>query len=168
LDRPERRLQRLRNYDYTKNGAYFVTICTHKKLCLFGRIEKGIVHLNDAGQMVHDRFAEIPRFYPGIETDQFIVMPNHLHAILVIEHDRTTQGSVPALALSGYIQRFKSLTTRLYIESVKNGSYPVFDKRLWQKSYYDRIIRHEKEYQMIAEYIQTNPLRWQEDKYFVR
>jgi putative transposase len=167
LDLPKRKLQRLRNYDYSQNGAYFVTICTHKRLCLFGQIKDKMLCLNDAGQMVFNRFNEIPQFYSGIEIDQFIVMPNHLHAILMINHSGTTQGSFPTMALPGYIQRFKSLTTRLYIEGVKNGCYPPFDKKLWQKSYYDHIIRSEKQYQKVSEYIQTNPLKWQEDKYFV-
>lgn len=74
--------------------------------------------------------------------------------------------SFPTLMLYEYIQRFKTLTTKLYIDGVKKGEYPRYDKKIWQKSYHDHIIRNEKDYQKIWEYIDTNPLKWEEDKYF--
>ena len=166
LDLSQRKLQRLKNYDYSQNGVYFVTICTQNRLNLFGRIESTILILNNAGKMVLDRFTEIPEFYPGISIDNFIVMPNHLHAILMTQHDGTAQGPLPTMTLSDYVHRFKTLTTKLYIEGVRNGSYPPFDKRVWQKSYHDHIIRNEAEYQKIWTYIDTNPLKWELDKYY--
>lgn len=165
---PQRKLQRLKNYDYSQNGAYFITLCTQDRLCLFATIKNGKLILNNAGKMVYDKFIEIPNIYPGIEIDNFIVMPNHLHAIMTIEkHGGTTRGSFPTMPLSGYVQRFKTLTTKLYIDGVKNGKFPRFNNKLWQKSFHDHIIRNEQEYLKISEYIQTNPLSWEKDKYFV-
>lgn len=133
---------------------------------LFGTIENSILVLNNAGVMVFDKFAEISGFYPDIIVDKFIVMPNHLHAIMIIQNGGTTQGSFPTLSLSEYIQRFKTLTTKQYIDGVKNGEYQTFDKKIWQKSYHDHIIRNEQEYQKIWKYIETNPLQWLEDFYY--
>ena len=116
--------------------------------------------------MVSDKFAEMSEFYSDIIADKFIVMPNHFHAIIMIQHGGTPQGAFPTLSLPEYIQRFKSLTTKSYIDGVKNGEYPLFDKKIWQKSYYDRIIRNEAEYRKIWEYIDTNPLKWELDKYY--
>ncbi|WP_207645811.1 transposase [Geosporobacter ferrireducens] len=166
MDLPQRKLQRLKNYDYSQNGAYFVTICTQKQLQLFGKIENKILVLNNAGRMVLDKFAQIPEFYPNISVDKFVVMPNHLHAILMIQRIRTAQGPFPTMQLSDYIHRFKVLTTKLYIEGVRKDSYPPFDKKVWQKSYHDHIIRNEVEYRKIWEYIAINPLKWELDKYY--
>ena len=90
------------NYDYSQNGAYFVTICTQNRLPLFGKIENGKLILNKAGKMIFDKLAEIPRFYHNIKIDKLIVMPNHIHGILVIQHDGTAQGPFPTMTLSGY------------------------------------------------------------------
>jgi putative transposase len=166
LNLPQRKLQRLKDYDYSQNGTCFITICTHNRENLFGRIDNGKLILNNAGKIVYDKFSEISKFYPGINVDKYIIMPNHLHAILLIQHNGTAQGPFPTMALSDYIHRYKTLTTKLYIDGVKNGDYPVFDKKVWQKSYHDNIIRNEAEYQKIWDYIDTNPEKWQDDKYF--
>jgi putative transposase len=176
LKLPQRRRQRLRNYDYSQNGAYFVTICTYRKLYLFGKVENGAVELNKAGLMVSTKFAAIPTFYPGVEIDQFVVMPNHLHGLIILHNENITRKDYDGptkeydkinMGLPHYIQRFKSLTTRLYIGGVREGHYPPFRDKIWQKSYHDRIVRNEREYLAMAEYIQTNPLRWELDKYFI-
>jgi len=117
--------------------------------------------------MVFDKFAEIPVFYPNINIGKFIVMPNHLHGILTIEYTKTSQLQAGMLTISDYVHRFKTITTKLYINGIKNGDYPPFNKKVWQKSFYDHVIRNEQEYRMIWEYIDTNPLRWAEDKYYV-
>ena len=166
LDFSQKKLQRLKNYDYTQNGVYFVTICTQNWLHLFGKFENKILTLNDAGKMVFEKLIETPKFYPDIAVDKFVLMPNHLHAILMIHHNGTAQGPFPTMTLSDYIHRFKTLTTKLYIDGVKNESYLPFDKKVWQKSYHDHIIRNETEYQKIWEYIHTNPLKWELDKYY--
>lgn len=173
LDYPQRKLQRLKNYNYSQNNAYFVTICTHNRMHLFGRIDDEKLILINAGKLIYDKFSEISVFYPDIIVDKFIVMPNHLHVILLIQINKmtlrqggTAQGPFPTMILSEYIRRFKTLSTKLYIDGVKNGEYPPFDKKIWQKSFHDHIIRNEEEYQKIWNYIDANPLKWQEDKYF--
>jgi len=123
--------------------------------------------------MVSQKFEEIPQVYPDINIDKFIVMPNHMHAILMIQHDvikpgdsGTPRRAFPAMSLSDYIHRFKTLTTTLYINGVRNGNYPPFNKKIWQKSYHEHIIRNDHNYQKIWDYIDTNPLKWQDDMYF--
>ena len=163
---PERKQLRLKNYDYSQNGTYFVTICSQNRLCLFGKTENKEMILNHAGMMVYNKIGEIDKYYPGIQIDKFVVMPNHIHVIMVIKHEPgTTQGSFPTI--SECIQRFKSLTTKLYVDGVKKGIYPPFDKKIWQKSFHDHIIRNEKEYQDIWEYIDLNPYSWEDDKYYI-
>lgn len=92
LNLQQRKLQRLKNYNYSQNGAYFITICTNNRVHLFGQIDKGILIMNNAGKMVFDKFSEISEFYPDIRIDKYIVMPNHLHAILLIQHTESDQG----------------------------------------------------------------------------
>lgn len=162
----QRKLQRLKDYDYSQNGAYFITICTQGKLPLFGTIENNTLILNSAGVMVYEKFSEISKAYSDIIVDKFIVMPNHLHAIIILDNIGTTQGSFPTISLSEYMQRFKTLTTKLYIDGVKKGEYQPFDKKIWQKSFHDHVIRNEQGYKKIWEYIDTNPLKWQEDMYY--
>jgi len=181
MEFPRRKPQRLEDYDYSQNSAYYITICTHNRLHLFGDISEGYLLLNDAGRMVRDRFEEMSRFYPGIVIDNYVLMPNHLHTILIIRRGGTAQGPLPTtnapktvessfsgMTLSDYIHRFKTLTTKLYIDGVKKGSYPPFSKRVWQKSYYDHIIRYNHEYLQIWRYIDENPLKWMEDCYYVQ
>ena len=98
MNLPQRKLQRLLNYNYSQNNAYFITICTQNRLPLFGRIENSNLILNNAGLMVFNKFEEISGFYPDIIIDKFIVMPNHLHAIMLIQHDGTAQGPFPTLS----------------------------------------------------------------------
>ena len=105
---PERKKLRLKNYDYGQNGAYFVTICSQNRLCLFGKIQNKEMILNHAGTMVYNKFNEIAKYYPGIQIDKFVVMPNHIHAIMVIKHKSgTTQGSFPTI--SGCIQMYTKI-----------------------------------------------------------
>ena len=98
----------------------------------------------------------------SINIDKYVFMPNHIHAILTINYDGTTQGSFPTV--SEMVQRFKTITTKKYIDGVKSDIYPPFEKKIWQKSFYDHIIRNEKSYLEIWQYIDENPLKWQEDE----
>ncbi len=99
MNLPQRKLQRLQNYNYSQNNAYFITICTQNRLPLFGRIANSNLILNNAGLMVLNKFEEISGFYPDIFIDKFIVMPNHLHAIMLIQHAGTAQGPFPTLSI---------------------------------------------------------------------
>ena len=82
-----RRSIRLKEYDYTQAGFYFITICTQNRICLFGKIENGEMALNDAGKMIQTAWNEIPIYYNGFDVDEFVVMPNHIHGIIKIKHN---------------------------------------------------------------------------------
>ena len=159
----ERKKLRLDEYDYLQNGAYFVTLCTFNKLHLFGACKNENLVLSEAGKMVEQYLEEIT-IYKDVSLDKYVVMPNHIHAIIMINHDGTTRGSFTTL--SEYIRRFKMITTKSYIDGVKFGIYPHFEKMIWQKSFYDHIIRNENEYLRVWKYINENPLKWETDEYF--
>ena len=188
-----RRSIRLKGYDYSRNGAYFITICTQNRVCLFGGIEQGEMILNDAGKMVHNIWDEIPAYYEGIEIDAFQIMPNHIHGIIVIvgagpcacpdtnanihKNYGTGQprGVAPTgndifqtkLSLPDIVHRFKTLTTKKYIDGVKQHNWQPFDKKLWQRNYYEHIIRDEESSHKIQEYIMNNPREWERDELFI-
>ena len=169
---------RLRGYDYSQNGAYFVTICTQDRECLFGNVVNKNMVLNDAGLMVRSVWNEIPTHYSGFELHDYVIMPNHFHGITMIvgagpracpdpAQPRETgqpRGVAPTgLSLSDIVHRFKTMTTKRYADGVKQNNWQPFDKRLWQRNYYEHIIRNENEYNRIAEYIIRNPQKWKED-----
>lgn len=118
--------------------------------------------------MTEERFLNIAK-ETDINIDKCVLMPNHLHAIISINHDATiqglgtTQGSFPTV--SEMVRRFKTITTKLYIDGVNSGVYPPFENKIWQKSFYDHIIRDEKGYLEVWQYIDENPLKWQQDEY---
>lgn len=166
---PQRKLQRLQGYDYSQNGAYFITICTQNRSPLFGDIINDKMILNNAGKMVEERLLNIST--NTIFVDKYVVMPDHLHIIVFIRQDGTTQGSSGTTqgsfpTLSEIVQRFKTITTKLYIDGVKNGNYPPFDKKIWQKSFNDHIIRNEKGYQEVWKYIDENLINWKQNEYY--
>lgn len=151
---PRRRSPRLRGYDYRAAGAYFVTICTEGRACLFGDIVDDTMHLTGAGHVVQQVWEQIPAAYPGYDTDAFVVMPNHVHGILV-RHDREASLSLPAV-----LQRFKALTTRRYIDGVVGNGWTRFDGRLWQRSYHHHVVRDEVDLERVRQYIVENPMKW--------
>jgi len=158
---PQRKSLRLKHYDYTQNGFYFITICIQNKTCLLGEIIDQKMILNDAGSMIHTLWYEIPHYYKGFQLHEFVVMPNHIHGIIEISSSGRTQGSAPTgLGLSDVLQRFKTLTTNRYIHGVKQHHWKRFDKQLWQRSYYEHIIRNEKKLEEIQTYIINNPMNW--------
>ena len=168
-----RRSIRLKGYDYSQAGAYFVTICTQHKACLFGHVENEAMVLNDAGRMVNEQWLALVDRFPGIGLGDFVTMPNHFHGILVIREgeeqvsmNRATIKVAPTLGQ--IVGAFKSVTTHAYIGGVENLGWPCFDGRLWQRNYFEHIIRNEKSYRDVVEYIRTNPARWQDDTYYVR
>ena len=155
-----RRSIRLRGYDYSQSGAYFVTIVAQNRARLFGNIQNGRMILNPAGEMVLKWWHELPKKFPSIETDAFIIMPDHSHGIIVA--NRQTGESAPTLGT--VIQWFKTMTTNEYIRGVKNLGWKRFDKKLWQRNYYEHIIRSQKDWERIAHYIEANPANWDKDK----
>lgn len=157
-DLPQRKPQRLENYDYAQAGAYFITICTQDRQPLFGTAADGAVVLNHAGRMVGERLAQLAPDLVFVE--RYCVMPDHIHAILTLAGGGTAQRPFPTV--SELVRRYKTLTTKLYIDGVKAGRYPPFRQKIWQKSFYDHIIRNEQDYWEICRYIEENPAKYAE------
>src|SRR4030095_4507850 len=184
---------RLRGYDYSKIGTYFVTICTQNRECVFGRVVNEKIALNSMGAMVMETWIQIPENYPDIITDEFIIMPNHIHGIIIMNHEpvgagpracpshveksthhnyETTgtnkngqpQGVAPTFSLPDVVHRLKSLTTAKYRKMMQENSCPPYPRRLWQRNYYEHIIRNEGDLYKIREYIRNNPMNWEMDE----
>lgn len=183
---------RLKNYDYSSNGLYYITICTQNRAMLFGEIvgqdvgadsisaldtqnsldsQFAQMHLNDAGEMVENLYRETIRQFKNVIDAKHVIMPNHFHGIIAMDRSKprtsTTRADMEsAPTLSAIIQAFKRYTTIKYVDGVKDGRFTPFNKRIWQRNYYERIIRDETEYLRIWQYIDENPARWEEDKCF--
>ena len=205
-----RRSIRLSGYDYESDGAYFVTICTQHRSCLLGNVVVGVMNLNDAGHTIEKWYRKCEINFHGVRCGEYIIMPNHFHAIIQIDNGETTTNTYagadpceferahtrvrpydkiesniissvgadpcvcpsendddrhPIMPLHRVVQWFKTMTTNAYIRSVKQEQWPSFHQRLWQRNYYEHIIRDEKELTRIREYILENPMNWDEDKY---
>ena len=175
-----RRSSRLPGFDYAAAGAYFVTIVTQNRLCLFGEIIDYEMHLNDAGQAIARWWFELERKFTTIETDAFVVMPNHFHGIVTMSDPTvgadlcvglpnevpmhpTHPGAHTGAPLPTIIQWFKTMTTNEYIRGVKRFGWPAFQGHLWQRNYYEHIIRDEDSLNRIRQYIVDNPARWDSD-----
>jgi REP element-mobilizing transposase RayT len=171
-----RRSIRVKGYDYSQAGLYFITICTQNRLCLFGEIvddDRGttICALNEYGRIAEKEWIKTSKMRPNIRLDVFVIMPNHMHGIIEIADGRGTMHRAPTVEQFGkptsntiptIIRGYKSSVTK-QINILRNQpGVPV-----WQRNYYEHIIRDEKSYYQISEYIQTNPLKWQDDKYYV-
>ena len=164
MELPTRKTMRLKEYDYASNGAYFITVCVQNRRELLGKIAVGDAHLgvpmlrlNETGDMVKTHIENINRVYSNIAVQKFVVMPNHIHMILLITHERDAQCASPTKSVvSKVVNALKSLTSR------------QFGKTLWQRSYFDHIIRSEADYQRIWLYIDENPINWAKDEYFIR
>lgn len=231
---------RLQNYDYAKNGMYFVTICAQNRECLFGKTTDGEMKLNDAGKMIDIQWNELPNRFGNIELDEYAIMPNHFHGIIEIDNNKKTDivgaplvgahvtangaiaeiragtanragiairagtvfragtrpaptgdkkikkhvgaplvvaqntmvakntvdisNTIGANKIGNIIGAFKSITTHEYIMGVKNNNWLPFIGKLWQRNFYDRIIRDENELNRIREYIFNNPSNWEKDE----
>ena len=185
---PTRKPNRLTEYDYSTAGYYYVTICTYNRKELFGRICDNKMELDNAGEMVNSILHNLPQYVTAMFIDQGVIMPNHIHAIIIINHvgadlcvgplqndkllnngqaypDGHRQEPVPTdkLSLSDIIHRFKTITTKKYIDGVKNDNWKPFNKHLWQRSFHDHIIRNDRSLNNIREYMVNNPSTWAED-----
>ena len=152
---PRRKPNRLSGYDYSKRGAYFVTLCTCDKECFF-ELEKDLKSVPLQNQIIHRRIRQTEERF-GITAEKYVLMPNHIHIIFVLN------GGV---SLAEVMRWFKTSTTNDYIKGVKENGFRRFSKKLWQKSYHDHIIRGEEDYLKIWNYIDTNTLKWELDKYY--
>lgn len=169
---------RLPEYDYAQEGAYFITVCTHNKVCLFGDIVDEEMVLNDAGKIAQQCWMEIPVHFPHVTLDYFVVMPNHVHGVLFI-------GDEPAFVGAKNFSPSRSSTTRSTdapykahgtsktIGSIVRGFKIGVTKwirqnsaahTVWQRNFFERIIRNERELVEIREYVVNNPQKWAIDR----
>ena len=163
---------RLQSYDYSRGGAYFVTICTQDRARLLGEVLSGQMCLSSAGQMISDVWASMPTRFPTIVLDTFVVMPDHVHGVVMLcdekaaeseagNEPRKASGTLPG-TIGRILQAFKSISTHAYTQGVKHQGWSPFTGRLWQRNYYEHIIRSEQALERFRAYIDANPSRWAE------
>lgn len=168
-----RRSIRLQGYDYSQAGAYFVTIVTQDRTCLFGGVVDGQMRLNDHGEIVREEWLRTAQMRPNVTLDAFVIMPNHVHGIIIL-HERTTPdgrgtlqraptlehfGKPTSNSIPTIVRLFKSATTkRINIARTMPGI------AVWQRNYYEHIVRDEGSLNRIREYIETNPWQWAVDR----
>lgn len=153
-------------YDYAQAGAYFVTICTHDHVCLFGRVVGEAMELNPAGKAVWECWYAIPRHFPQVALDEFIVMPNHVHGIVVIGDGRARHASPLPARPQGLGRRSVGSIVGAYKSSVcrrVNAIGGTPGAVLWQRNYYEHVIRNERQLSRIRRYIAENPANWMLD-----
>ena len=150
-DLPIRKQIRIKDYDYSQNGYYFVTICSHEKECIFGEPES-LNHNGKAAELCLQRIQDI---YPWILVDKYVVMPNHVHVILIVNE---TDKKIPITSIVG---QYKMAVTKM-VRKLEP------DKIVWQRSFHDHVIRSQKSYEKIWCYIEDNPRKWEEDCFYMR
>ncbi len=171
---------RLQGYDYSQAGAYYVTIVTYQRDCLFGEIENEIMILNGFGKIADECWLTIPDHFPNVELGAHVIMPNHAHGIIVIRNDESASHAVDAqhvgvtqcVAPTPTITRPKGPKPKslgAIIGSFKSAvSYRIHKEHnatdIWQRNYYEHIIRDEKDLQNKTDYIEANPSLWDEDE----
>jgi len=168
---------RLKGYDYSQAGAYSVTICTQNRECLFGEIVDKEMILNNPGRMVEKWYRELENKFADIVCDQCAIMPNHIYFVIQTgvgtdlrvrpdtdTDEQTSGGEHIGSPLHTVIQWFKTMTTNEYIRGVKQNGWSTFPGKLWQRNYYEHIVRNENELNRIREYIMNNPLQWELDR----
>jgi len=177
----QRKRNRLKNFDYSSSGWYFITICTKNRECLFGEIIRGKMVLNMAGLIINKYWLELQNKFKNISLDVYQIMPNHIHGIVIINDvgndlrvvpnvdkvrhiGRTLQNIRQQQLLFCIVRWFKTMTTSQYIKGVINNQFSRFNKQLWQKSFYDHVIRNEESLNNIREYIKNNPKKWGKDE----
>ncbi|WMJ22852.1 transposase [Paludicola sp. MB14-C6] len=161
----QRKSNRLKGYDYSQNGAYFVTICIKNRYEMLSDICRGWALLSPIGEVAENQINTLSKRY-NVKIDKYVIMPNHIHMIIVIMKGADTQSVMqaeqsPAPTISDIICTFKSISTKL---SNKYNNTP--GRQIWQRSYHDHIIRNEQEYQKIWQYIDTNTLKWEDDCFY--
>jgi putative transposase len=175
---------RLQGYDYSASGAYFITICTYQRQCLFGDVVNGMMELNSFGRLAQSCWQRSPHHFPQVDLDAFVIMPNHVHGILRLgctigrgeafgrETSDDCKDCLPNASplqpmpkgtksgsIAAIVQNFKSVSTRRINQSQQNTGTTI-----WQRNYYEHIIRDETTFQAIRQYIQNNPQDWIEDQ----
>lgn len=160
---PNRQSIRLKNHDYSQEGVYHITVCTQNKLCLFGKNIDGEMQLNDVGKMIEQQWINISNRFSNVELDEYIIMPNHIHGIVMVNPYTERAGTRPAPTIAMIVGTFKSYSMNEYILGVKNLHWPTFDKKIWQRNFHEQIIRNLVALDNIREYIKQNPMNWKKD-----
>jgi len=179
---PVRRATRLPGFDYTTPGAYFVTVCVHDRACLFGEVVDGVMRVNEMGEIVQQTWDALPAHFPHVALDQFVIMPNHAHGIIVLNDndgvgarfprpgsprpggDAThgcAGGETPPLrrpSLGRVVGYFKYQSTKRINLLRQTPAQPV-----WQRNYYEHVIRNDADLAAIRDYVAGNPARWADD-----
>jgi putative transposase len=170
-----RRSIRLKGYDYSQAGLYFITICTHERACLFGNIIHNTLSemkLNDAGKFADECWRAIPQHFPNVILHAYIIMPNHIHGIIELNWNGMNVGSnnyspqpppqqpfaSPSKTIGSVIRGFKIGVTKWFQQN-------TCIKSVWQRNYYEIIIRDAQSHQYITDYIISNPVKWKNDKF---
>ncbi len=184
-----RRSIRLQGYDYSQNGAYFITLCAQDRKPIFGKIVNGEMQLSPFGIIVRDEWLRTSEMRKNIEMDEFVVMPNHFHGIIVIDDrgwssliestgtlqraptekapTREQFGKPTSNTIPTIIRGFKAAVTKQINTIQINAGVYNMPERIWQKNYYEHVIRNEISLNKIREYIMSNPLNWKEDDLFI-
>ena len=115
--------------------------------------------------MIQDTWREIPEYYEGVDIDSFVVMPNHIHGIILLIAGDEIGLTLTPISLAEVVERYKSLTTTRYIQGVKQNGWPPFDRRLWHRNYFERVIRSDQELSRFRQYIEDNPAAWDSDQH---
>ena len=186
-DKHHRKSIRLKGYDYSQAGLYFITICCQNRVHLFGNVINKQMILNDAGKMIEKWLNELQNKFPDVKCHEMVVMPNHIHFIIenigsvgadlrVCPNDSNISktekrvseilGEHAGSPLHRVLQWFKTMSTNEYIRGVKNNNWIPFDGKLWQRNYWEHIIRNDQSYQKISDYIINNPSKWNDDTLF--
>lgn len=159
---------RLRDFDYSQPGSYFVTIVTQDRNELFGEIIDGEMRLNNAGKMAERVWTDLPNRFAIIALDCYVVMPNHIHVLFQITNQpgqprgRAPTDAQPSETTMGdIVGAYKSLTTDEYIHGVRDKNWSSFPGRLWQRNYYEHVVRDDDEMDRIRTYIADNPRHWE-------
>lgn len=158
-DRPQRRDMRLLGWDYRRPGPYAITLCTEHRWHLFGQVAAGQMVANAVGEMVAKAWVQMGDAFPSASFDAWVLMPNHFHAIVRLEANDLQHNPL----LGAIVQGFKGLTTARYAEEVHAGRWEPFDGRLWQRNYYDHIVRDQADLDRCRRYIIANPINWATD-----
>lgn len=151
---------RAQGFEYAEPGSYFVTICVDRMEHRFGRVQDGGIYLNDAGSLIRDGWSRIPNRFATVTLDPFVVMPNHIHGILLLESGELERSR----SLSRVIQAFKSESTVEYGRGVKAGRFPRYERALWQRGFHDKILRDDRMLEAVRLYIEANPGRWDQNR----
>ena len=160
MDYPERKSIRLKNFDYSSNGCYFITVCTKDKKPIFwASEEQSPPRLSHRGKIVKYWFLQINEKYPEVILDKFVIMPNHFHLLLTIEKDKLLSNSSPTInSVMGWL--------KYQITRDINKSFNTPGNQIFQRSFHDHIIRDEHDYKLRWEYIKANIDRWLDDTYY--